>query len=112
MEFTNMKKTQKNVMTSKRQLMSVILVSFLSLFLVASCSVFSYLDPDVYPVEEDDILIPGPEVRIIGFTNDGDPIVSPEFIDWMERLKQEISRLRVLLLGEEKLDKVEEVIKD
>lgn len=92
--------------------MSVILISLISLFLVANCSVLSYLDPDVYPVEGDDVMKPGPEVKIVGFTEDGNPIVSPEFIDWMERLKQEISRLRVLLLGEEKLDKVEEVIKD
>jgi len=92
--------------------MSVILISFVSLFLVASnCSVLSYLDPDVYPVEGDDVLVPGPEVKIIGFTEEGNPIVSPEFIDWMERLKQEIARLRVLLLGEEKLDKAEEIIK-
>jgi len=108
MEFINMKKTLKKDMTSKRLLMSAILISLISLLLVGSCSVLSYLDPDVYPVEEEDILKPGPEVKIIGFTEEGNPIVSPEFIDWMERLKQEISRLRVLLLGE---DKAEETIK-
>ena len=107
-----MRKIRKRGMISNRLLMSVILVGLISLLLVASnCSVLSYLDPDVYPVEEDDVLKPGPEVKIIGFTEEGNPIVSPEFIDWMERLKQEISRLRMLLLGEDKLDKVEEIIK-
>ncbi len=88
-------------------------MSLISLLLVASnCSVLSYLNPDVYPVEEDDVLKPGPEVKIVGFTEEGNPIVSKEFIDWTERLKQEISRLRVLLVGEDKLDKAEEIIKN
>ena len=107
-----MKKTQKRGMISRKLLMSVILIGFLSLLLVVSCSVFSYLDPDVYPVEGEDVLVPDEAVKIVGFTEEGNPIVSPEFIDWTERLKQEINRLRVLLLGEEKLDKAEEIIKD
>ena len=94
----------------KKNTIFICLVIFI--LLQFNCSVLSYLDPDVYPVEGEDVLIPGPEVKIVGFTEEGNPIVSPEFIDWMERLKQEISRLRVLLLGEEKLDKAEEVIKD
>jgi hypothetical protein len=43
-----------------------------------------------------DVLNPGPEVRLnpIGFTADGNVIVNPQFIQWVDELKQEIIRLR------------------
>ena len=57
-----------------------------------------------------DVLRPGPEVQIIGFTvtgqkmtieegelgetKDGDVIVSGEFMVWVKMLQQEIKRLR------------------
>lgn len=77
----------------------MIWISLISLFLVTSCS---YFDPELYPVENE-LLKPGPEVKVIGFTEDGDPIVSPAYMDWVERLRQEIKRLRDLLF-EKKID--------
>lgn len=86
---------------------SLILISCAILFLAASnCSL---LRPTL-PQPVFDVLRPGPEVQIIGFTvagqkmiveegetgetKDGDVIVSGEFMVWVKMLQQEIKRLR------------------
>lgn len=53
-----------------------------------------HFDPTLSPTY--DVLIPGPLVDIIGFTEEG-VVVTPEYIDWVEDLKDEITRLRNLL---------------
>jgi len=83
------------------------IVVFISLFLaVSSCSLFGpTLSQPVF-----DVLKPGPEVQIIGYTvakqkmiaeegeigetKDGDVIVSGDFMLWVKMLQQEIKRLR------------------
>ena len=67
----------------------------LSLILVVSLSLNNCrYDPALYPAQ--DILIPGPDVDIVGFS-DGNIIVTPGYIMWVEDLKTEIVRLRKLL---------------
>lgn len=85
----------------------MISISCAILFLsIASCSLFS---PSV-PQPVYDVLNPGPEVDIIGFTvagqkmiieggeagetREGDVIVTGEFMVWVKMLQQEIKRLR------------------
>jgi len=70
-------------------LASCILIA--GLLSVNSCSQY---DPALYPVT--DVLVPGGEVEIVGF-QDGNVIVTPEYIIWVEDLKIEIIRLRKLL---------------
>ena len=82
-------------------------MSFVILFLTGnSCWVFKpSLEMPVY-----DVLKPGPEVDIVGYTiagqkmikenkeigetRDGDVIVTGEFMVWIKLLEQEIERLR------------------
>jgi|GEM_PF-5738249 len=67
----------------------------LSLILVVSLSLNNCrYDPAFYPAQ--DILIPGPDVDIVGFI-EGNVIVTPGYIMWVEELKTEIIRLRKLL---------------
>lgn len=85
----------------------MISISCAILFLaVSNCSL---LRPTL-PQPVFDVLKPGPEVQIIGFTvagqkmiaeegktgetKDGDVIVSGEFMVWVKMLQQEIKRLR------------------
>ncbi|NVM21413.1 MAG: hypothetical protein HWN68_06500 [Desulfobacterales bacterium] len=92
---------------SGKQSKSLISISCVILFfLAASCSVFRPSPP--LPVF--DVLNPGPEVDIVGFTvkgqeyikeegergitKNGDVIVTPEFMVWVKMLEQEIERLR------------------
>lgn len=92
---------------SERLLKSLISISCAILFLaVSNCSL---LRPTL-PQPVFDVLKPGPEVQIIGFTvagqkmiaeegktgetKDGDVIVSGEFMVWVKMLQQEIKRLR------------------
>ena len=56
-----------------------------------SCSQYN---PALYPAQ--DVLIPSPDVDIVGFQN-GNVIVTAEYIIWVENLKSEIVRLRKLL---------------
>jgi hypothetical protein len=51
-------------------------------------------DPTLYPSY--DVLNPSAEVRLspLAFTADGNLVVSPAFIAWVDELKQEIVRLR------------------
>jgi len=60
-------------------------VSFLA---AASC----HYEPQLYPAK--DVLKPGPEVKIIAITQDGNIIVNDAFMLWVEDLKSEIRRLR------------------
>lgn len=92
---------------SERLSKSLISISCAILFLaVSNCSL---LRPTL-PQPVFDVLRPGPEVQIIGFTvagqkmtaeegetgetKDGDVIVSGEFMVWVKMLQQEIKRLR------------------
>ncbi len=92
---------------SERLWKSLISISCAILFLaVSNCSLFRPTLPQ--PVY--DVLRPGPEVQIIGFTvagqemiaeegetgetKDGDVIVTGEFMVWVKMLQQEIKRLR------------------
>ncbi len=85
----------------------MISISCAILFLaVSNCSLFR---PSV-PQPVFDVLRPGPEVQIVGFTvagqemiaeegetgetREGDVIVSGEFMVWVKMLQQEIKRLR------------------
>ena len=68
---------------------SIILVFFL---LFSSCVKY---DPHLYPSL--DVLRPGPEVQIVGFTEDGNIIVNESFLIWIYELKEEIKRLRKLV---------------
>jgi len=49
-------------------------------------------EPQLYPAK--DVLQPGPEVKIIAITQDGNVIVNKAFMLWVEDLKLEIKRLR------------------
>ena len=76
---------------------AAILIGWALLILLAlilgltSCSRYN---PALYPSY--DVLNPGPEVRKnpIAFTADGNLIVTPAFIQWVDELKQEIIKLR------------------
>ena len=78
---------------SRRKILYVLASCILiaGLLSVNSCSQY---DPALYPVT--DVLVPGGEVEIVGF-QDGNVIVTPEYIIWVEDLKIEIIRLRKLL---------------
>ena len=69
---------------------TVFILTILVCFL-ADCSPYN---PALYPSY--DVLNPGSEVRKnpLGFTEDGNLIVSPEFIQWVDELKQEVIKLR------------------
>lgn len=41
-----------------------------------------------------DVLEPPPDAQIIAFTEDGNVIVTPGFVYWVDELKSEIIRLR------------------
>lgn len=92
---------------SGKQLRTWILISCVIVFcLSASCSI---LRPSP-PLPVFDVLKPGPEADIVGFTvagqkmikenkeegitKDGDVIVTGEFMVWVKMLQQEIERLR------------------
>lgn len=80
-----------------RLLKSKIWLLFVGLFLIVgllSVNSCSQYNPALYPAQ--DILIPGPDVDIVGFA-DGNVIVTPGYIMWAEDLKTEIVRLRKLL---------------
>ena len=69
--------------------------SLISLLLVAALSQVGCApgyNPELYPIN--DVLYPGPDVKILGITDDGNIIVSEAFILWVDALKQEIVRLR------------------
>ena len=74
---------------SRRLFWTAILASF-AIFILAGSS--CHYDPSLVPVA--DVLKPGPEVEIIGFTDDGHVIVNEAYILWVEALKDEIRRLR------------------
>jgi hypothetical protein len=67
-----------------------ILLSFF-LFAMSGCTRYN---PALFPSY--DVLNPGPEVRLnpIAFTADGNFIVNPAFIVWVDELKNEIIKLR------------------
>jgi len=69
----------------------LILIILAFVLALASCSRYN---PALYPSY--DVLNPGPEVRKnpIAFTADGNLIVTPAFIQWVDELKQEIIKLR------------------
>jgi len=58
-----------------------------------SCS--GFYEPYLQPMA--DVLHPGPEVDILGFTPEGDVIVTKAYIPWTEALKAEIKRLRTII---------------
>ena len=68
----------------------IVCVSFCSL-ISGACSCYN---PALYPSY--DVLNPGPEVRLnpLAFTPDGNLIVNPAFIIWVDELKREIVKLR------------------
>ena len=69
-----------------------VILPFLFLcFSPVGCSTY---DPSLYPSY--DVLNPGAEVRLnpLGFTADGNVIVNPAFVLWVEELKTEIIKLR------------------
>jgi hypothetical protein len=67
---------------------------FILLAVVLSFAGCSRYNPALYPSY--DVLNLGPEVRKnpLGFTEDGNLIVTPAFIQWVDELKQEIIKLR------------------
>jgi len=69
---------------------SVLAVHFLAVAM-ASCT---HYNPALYPSY--DVLNPGPEVRLnpLSATADGNYVVNPAFIAWVEELKQEVIKLR------------------
>lgn len=83
---------QRKKRLSRKLLKTVILISFASFILVGSSC---HYEPRLVPVA--DVLKPGPEVEIIGFTDDGHVIVNEAYILWVEALKDEIKRLRAKL---------------
>ena len=88
-----MRKTKAERKRSRRLRKIGISLLFVSSFLVtSSCSRY---DPNLYPGY--DVLRPSATVEIIAFTEDGNVIVSPDFMLWVDDLKAEISRLRKLI---------------
>ena len=70
------------------------LASCILLIGILSANSCTEYNPALYPVA--DVLVPGGEVEIVGF-QDGNVVVTPEYIIWVEDLKSEIVRLRKLL---------------
>jgi len=69
-------------------LWAAIIIGVLAL---AGCTPYN---PDLYPSY--DVLNPGEDVRRnpLGFNADGNLIVTPSFIAWVDELKQEVIKLR------------------
>lgn len=70
-------------------MMLLLCVSFC--LISSSCTAYN---PALYPSY--DVLNPGPEVRLnpLGFTDNGNVIVNPAFILWVDELQSEIRKLR------------------